>query len=450
MMDRVRWLRAPLAGLLAVILGAGAAWAQDEPTDRPLREKLREPRTKLGIHWDEGLYLVDHPKRFVMRASLRLDMDHYGIDDDAYVAAGGRVGNTPSEFGVRRARLTVAGTLGPHHHWKLSLEATDSTGALRDNFIDGELPKVLWGRRWPRVRLGNFMEPLSLEQNTASGRLTYMERAGPSQALGLGRSLGLMAYDTLGGGRHGYSAGVFLSPGANLGKLLEASQDDSFASEGYGLTGRYWWMPVRDCGCACRGLMLGVALSQRVGMSGVRLRTRPESHAFDHVIDTDFSTDAAGTALLDDAQQATLAGLSAAWVGGRWFAQAEGYGTYVRSNAGGDPLFWGGYVFAGCWLTGECRRLGDGLVQPSRLCRPRDPCKETGGMGGVEVAARFSTVDLNSANILGGTLNTFSLELNWHLQKQRRLMFNVVRADVNDGVADEPIYIFQVRLQLAL
>ena len=233
-----------------------------------------------------------------------------------------------------------------------------------------------------------------------------------------------------------------------MGGLIDRLNDDSLVSDGWGFTGRFWWTPIHDCRCACRRLQLGATLSHRVGVSELTYRTRPESYAFDYVLDTDVSTDASGAPLRDDASTVTLAGLEASWVEGRWFAQAELYGTRVQSEAGGNPMFWGGYVMAGCWLTGECRRLGDGHILPNKICTPFDPCDDQRGVGGLEIAARFSTLDLDDANVLGGQMNTLSLELNWHFKAQRRLMFNFVRAHVDDGIANEPIYVFQTRLQL--
>ena len=70
------------------------------------------------------------------------------------------------------------------------------------------------------------------------------------------------------------------------------------------------------------------------------------------------------------------------------------------------------------------------------------------GMGALEVAARYSTVDLNDARIFGGTMDNWSLELNWWFSAQRRLMLNYVRSQINDGFVDEAINIVQLRVQI--
>ena len=67
-------------------------------------------------------------------------------------------------------------------------------------------------------------------------------------------------------------------------------------------------------------------------------------------------------------------------------------------------------------------------------------------MGAFEVAYRFSRIDLNNAEITGGTLNDSSFAVNWYPTRPIRIAFNVVRASRETW---EPVWILQGRLQLA-
>jgi phosphate-selective porin len=215
-------------------------------------------------------------------------------------------------------------------------------------------------------------------------------------------------------------------------------------------TSRVWWLPGYDCTCASRRWLVGGSISQRAELDGLRFRARPESFRLEHVIDTDFSTDASGTPLLNDASSATFFAVDTVWIRGPWSVQAEYFYATVSSQRGGNPNFHGGYAYASWFLTGEHRVVEDGRIQASTICNPLDPCDEKDGLGALELGVRYSFADLNDGNIHGGSLHTFSLELNWYLAERRRILFNFVRAQVEDGIADAPIYFFQMRLQLEL
>ena len=70
-------------------------------------------------------------------------------------------------------------------------------------------------------------------------------------------------------------------------------------------------------------------------------------------------------------------------------------------------------------------------------------CK--GGPGAWEVAVRYARLDLDDSTVTGGTLDDFTVGLNWHLNPNVRMMLNYVRANL-DGVGDSNI--FQSRFQI--
>src|SRR5690606_33898734 len=87
-----------------------------------------------------------------------------------------------------------------------------------------------------------------------------------------------------------------------------------------------------------------------------------------------------------------------------------------RSNRP-DPTFEGGYVTVSYVITGERRRYS----------------RSTGVLGGVrvrkdrqalEVAARYSFLDLESETVSGGREENITLGLNWYLNRNVRIMAN--------------------------
>jgi phosphate-selective porin OprO/OprP len=122
-----------------------------------------------------------------------------------------------------------------------------------------------------------------------------------------------------------------------------------------------------------------------------------------------------------------------------------------------DPSFSGWYAQAGYVLTGENRGF---KPEAAVFTNPRPTANafDDGGIGAVEVAARYSTIDLNDGRIAtggieGGELDVWTLGLNWYLNPNLRVMTDYSRIDLDDvlaslgrgGVAN----VVQIRLQVA-
>jgi len=98
-------------------------------------------------------------------------------------------------------------------------------------------------------------------------------------------------------------------------------------------------------------------------------------------------------------------------------------------------------------LTGEARRYSKNRGTIRRIRPKREFRDGSGGLGAFEIAGRYSYIDLDDQDIDGGRLSTITLGLNWYPSYPTRLSFNVVRAD---RASWKPVWIFQMRLQLAL
>jgi phosphate-selective porin OprO/OprP len=189
--------------------------------------------------------------------------------------------------------------------------------------------------------------------------------------------------------------------------------------EGWGINGRATFAPILEDG---KILHLGASgYWRRPGGNGVvRFRDRPEI-AVDSIRLVDTGNIAARSYHL-------LAG-EVAGVWGPVTAQAEYLRVGVNRSAPGlsNVNFDGGYVALSYFLTGESRSYKDGLfgrVKPKNNFSAKD-----GGWGAFELAARFSTINLDDNDILGGEQDNFTLGLNWHFNPNTRLQFNWVRFD---------------------
>ena len=101
----------------------------------------------------------------------------------------------------------------------------------------------------------------------------------------------------------------------------------------------------------------------------------------------------------------------------------------------GENLTFSGYnVKVGYYLTGEHRRFKKAGAVWDRQ-KPKNPFLEEGGPGAWEIAARFSTMDLNDGSVLGGDQDNLTFAVNWYPNSAFRVMLNYVDADI-EGSGD--------------
>ena len=112
----------------------------------------------------------------------------------------------------------------------------------------------------------------------------------------------------------------------------------------------------------------------------------------------------------------------------------------------GDDVTFNGFTVQGSvFLTGENRvyKTSEGKFSGVKPAKNFDP--EGEGSGAVELAARFSRLDLEDGDVTGGVLQDVTLGANWYLNPNARVMVNYVYADLEDvGAA----HIGQTRFQV--
>ena len=143
---------------------------------------------------------------------------------------------------------------------------------------------------------------------------------------------------------------------------------------------------------------------------------------------------------------------AAAKLNGPLCFQGEYFHAFTKST---EHLDFGGWYLSGSYvLTGETRkyrRTGGvfGEIKPVRSFHP-----STGGWGALELALRYSSVDLNDKSVRGGKERNVTVGLNWYLTRKIRFMGNYIYVNVKDR--DEPSVsggvanIFMVRLQFRI
>lgn len=304
---------------------------------------------------------------------------------------------------IRRARLKAEGKL---FDWNYEMGLGFAGG-------DVEIKDAYFGYdKWSSTSLtiGQYKEPFSLEELTSAKYITFMERALPV-AFAPGRNIGI--------GMHKYWDTLTLAGGL-FGESFDDDVDDE-GDEGWGATGRLTYSPLHK---NTRAVHLGAAASYRKSNDDdeTRYDTKPESN----VTDVKY----ANTGKIEDVDSTTKYGLEAAAVWGPFSGQAEYLFTDISRNSGASDLDLDGWYAYGSWfLTGESRSYKYKKGSFGRI-KPRHR------YGALELAARYSMIDLTDMPVTGGEEKNITLGLNWYLNPNLRVMANYVFID-NDKNADD-------------
>jgi len=376
-----------LLALAAALTLPSPAVAQEPP-----------PSLLRGWQWEsEG-----GKSQFSLSGLLMVDAAGFSADE------GGLDGGTE----VRRGRVYLGGDFGDSWQARAGIELSTRNPTLQDAWLRYHG----WHRK--QLQVGHFLEPVGMERSTASSRLTFLERALPS-VLVPGYHLGVGTRTW--GDRWAVEGGLF-------GDALNRRSDD-----GWGGSARFSAAAYR---AKATVLHLGVSSAYRTSDSGtLRLRARPEAELSELRL--------ADTGRIDDVDDRISLGLEAAVLRGPILFQAEHISTEVRRETPLPSLRMSGWYAFGSWMvTGENRRYRTSRGS-FRSVRPQRP------WGAVELALRWSTLDLEDRDVDGGTGEITTLGVNWYVRSYARVMLNY--SDIHGDLrgAEDPSAL-QLRVQLEL
>lgn len=381
--------------------------------------------------------------------TVELQADAAFFDQDANSIA--TVGEIPDGSFFRRSRFGVFGELYETVEYRLEY---DFAHPARPRFLDNWIALTNLPL-FNNVIIGHYFEPFSLERYSPNRFITFMERS-LADTLVPARNMGAMMYGNALEKRLTYALGGFRSGSNNYG-------EDVSHNSGYAMTAHAtylaWYEEIGQDNLKL--LHLGGSYSYRAtGDDPVNFSTRPSVR---------MSQQGVGgvpvfisTGDLDDASHMQLFGLEAAWVHNAFSMQSEFIAAEVHRKRNVDPFFHGGYVYGSWFLTGESRsysptsilgRFREGIFQRTV---PRSNVFDTGagsgwtGGGAVELAVRWSYIDLNSNGVEGGHLQDMTYGINWYLNPYTKAMFNYVRPTLRDptfGKSQSDSYAVRVQFE---
>ena len=371
----------------------------------------------LKVKWKGAPELASTDGKFKMKIRGRIftDYGNVSVKNNGVTVAGEKVDAT--EF--RTARLGVEGILFKDIKYKFEADFGGNEVNVKDAYLQWKLKPV-------SLTFGQFKVPASLEEQTSSRYITFMERAAFTDAFGLSRNIGI----ALGYVKNDvtFKAGIF-----------QGSNGKDVDEEGRTYGARVTYGPKMGD----TRVHMGASWFTRENDNGdntIRYRQRPHAHlaASRYVSTGNFAAD-----------KDTFFGLELAGIMGPFSAQAE-Y-AWIKADAldssAEDASFKGGYVDLSYFITGESRGYKKGAMGRAKVKNP----VFDGGMGAWQVAVRYDTIDLNDeeAMIMGGKQDTIVLGVNWHLNNYTRFMANYSHSDIEDspeGVTD--VNTFGLRFQV--
>ncbi len=336
----------------------------------------------------------------------RMHLDAGHINDDAV--------DHPNSTEFRRARLGAKGKISKDFGYKFEVDFAGNGTSLTDVYLN------YVGLDKTDIKIGHFKPAYSLEEMASSNDLSFIERSTAVDSFTSSRKLGV--------GFNTHDDNWSVAAGMFGGSAGTQSSDD----EEYMVSGRVTALPVSE---EDKLVHVGASASYRSPDQA------NDTFDFDARAENRLQVVDSVSAVITDADNAQVYGLEAAASLGSFHAQGEYLITNVNNQAGNDPTFAGGYGQVSWFATGEHRpySASKGAFAAPKIARPFDLSQ--GDWGALELAARYSHLDLNDGGITGGEINNMTLGANWYLNDNIRFLANYIIVDTDNNAVtpnDDP------------
>lgn len=410
---------------------AGTAGFQKEKAPTVAASEKKE--FPLRAVFDDGFYLRSREKDLfqlriggLLQADYRYFNYHSTADPDK------------NKFDIRRARLLVAGKLYERFSYKFQYEFQGTTSRkLLDAYAGVRILPYL------SLRVGQFKEPFSLEQQTAVKNIVFTERS-MGWYLAPHRDVGFMAYSSFFKDRITYGLGIFNGDGVD-----DSTGGDCDSPE---FTGRVVYAPFRHMGLpALNNLQFGGSFSYaKADRNNVKVTVRTSG------LTTFFDVNSAAKFnIIRDVDSRTRYGAEMAWAYGPvllWGEYINLRFSDVKTSDAEFDINLKDYYGAIMWMvTGEKPSLKKGVIQGIRP----DRSLWGGGWGALGLAFRYDRFDGGDTAyeylIDPGTsvreATSYTLGLNWYLNPYIRVLLDATRTNFDrpllvekDSLTGEAIY----------
>ena len=334
--------------------------------------------------------------------------------------AEGRNDHIGSGMNLRRTRFAVKAQLDKNWYGELDTDWTSGTPELKDAYVG------FTGVKGLEVKVGNFKENFSIQRNTTSRYLMFMERAMVTY-LAPSRHLGVNARYS-----HNWlwaSFGVFgpeISSKEEQDKM-EGNNKDKGYSEGLSYTGKLVFRPLYNSKTS--SLHIGGAVSYREnkttntdGYGAIRYSSRNGTSVNrKKYLDTDAISGV-------DHELAWTVELAGHWKGLRYETAYIARGAYIDNvknpYIGAEQWADGYYAQASYLLFGGSQNYDAGGAKYTRTTSEKK-------WGNLEVAFRYEYADFNTGplwgskvDVYGGSGHAYTVGLNYYPSKNVKIVLN--------------------------
>jgi len=447
--DRIAALEAKIAALTGELSDLKA---ETKKANQDINKKLAATATISNAR--PMINSADGSQKFAVRGIVQFDAAEYNAKNNV---PGRNDFNSGTNF--RRARIGVEGTFAKDWNYNLTgefgggggVEATQLIGA----YIEYAGFKPLGPNAMVRLRVGGWATPTGLEDATSNTEALFLERPAIAEMVrGLAGGDARSGIGVLANGERWTATAVFT--GGLVGNTGEFDEQSGYLT-------RVAVAPImgKDYAVHVGGSVQGILSPADAGagltkVSQVRLRERPELR-----VD--------GTRLVDtgllNSNGLTAYGAELGAYYKSLQVSAEAFRVDVDRTGGFNPSFSGWYVQGAWTLTGETHAWNSATggfrgIRPAKNFSPAD-----GTWGAVEIAARYSVLDLNdhegvagraapAGGIRGGEQSIATIGLNWYPNPVYRFQAQYQHVDIDRLSATglqvgEDVDIVSVRSQVA-
>jgi len=345
------------------------------PAAVPIAEKaplISKAEPGFALSTPDGRY------EFNVRGRILTDLGIISDDDDS-------TNIRATEF--RSARIGVEGRAWTNIGYRVVADFAGNEVSIEDAYLE-------YKAGFGIIRVGHFKSNNSLEEITSLKHITFLERAAFTDAFDFDRHFGI------GYIANGDNWSVELGAFKGNADVAEEDEGEVFAARAtYGghLDNGRW--------------ILGASARYRNSGDDGAIEYRQSAHL--HQSAKFLATDRIATEDL-------FYGIESAVQYGSFHAASE-WGitdSYEAGTDGRDARFYGGYIEAGFYLTGETQSLNlkKGIWDRPKIINPM----EEGGIGAWQIAAKFDRIDLTADGVYGGEQDTYLVGLNWYLNRYTR------------------------------
>ena len=394
--------------LLAIsVLAVQTVFAQENVKRNQYGVAVKSDR--LDVEAQDGILVLESPtSAYKLWFDTRIQADgavFFGQDKDY-----DKIGNATS---IRRARFAIKGQLNEQWYGEFDMDLADGLVELKDAIVRYTgVPNL-------DLQVGNFKENFSIQRNTTSRYLQFMERPMVTSALAPSRHLGINAK---------YAKDWFWGSLGAFTKEVAGSEEDTYAKDnnkdygrntGYSITGKVVFRPLYKMQDA--SLHIGFAGSYRRALTSVdpkefgayRASARNSTSLNrKKYIDTDVLPDFSHNFLWTIEVAGHYQGL-------RYETAYIGDNVHFHKSVADNKTknFGGWYAQAGYILFGGSQNYDANGGKYTKVNRGQK-------WGDIELCARYEYCDLNNANIYGGAAEAYTVGLNWLVNNNVKIMIN--------------------------